>query len=70
MLQKLTVNRLYEIIADSMESNLEPVYVDKRKGDIEHSIADIDKMSEINFKADSSNFEKQINETIQWFKEN
>lgn len=53
-----------------MESNLEPVYVDKRKGDIEHSIADIDKMSEINFKADSSNFEKQINETIQWFKEN
>ena len=30
----------------------------------------IDKMSEINFKADSSNFEKQINETIQWFKEN
>ena len=46
------------------------VYVDKRKGDIEHSIADIDKMSEINFKADSSNFEKQINETIQWFKEN
>ena len=60
----------YEIIADSMESNLEPVYVYKRKGDIEHSIADIDKMSEINFKADSSNFEKQINETIQWFKEN
>ena len=68
--EKLTVNKLYEIIADSMESNLEPVYVDKRKGDIEHSIADIDKMSEINFKADSSNFEKQINETIQWFKEN
>ena len=40
-----------------MESDLEPVYVDKRKGDIEHSIADIDKMSEINFKV-SSNFEK------------
>ena len=43
-----------------MESNLEPVYVDKRKGDIEHSIADIDKMSEINFKADSSNFENRL----------
>ena len=41
-----------------------------RKGDITHSIANIDKMSKINFKSDYSNFEKQINKTIQWFKEN
>ena len=68
--KKLTINRLYEIIANSLDSDLKPTYVDKRKGDITHSIANIDKMSKINFKSDYSNFEKQINKTIQWFKEN
>ena len=68
--KKLTINRLYEIIANSLDSDLKPTYVDKRKGDITHSIAHIDKMSKINFKSDYSNFEKQINKTIQWFKEN
>ncbi|URN49821.1 GDP-mannose 4,6-dehydratase [Methanobrevibacter sp. TLL-48-HuF1] len=68
--KKLTINRLYEIIANSLDSDLKPIYVDKRKGDITHSIANIDKMSKINFKSDYSNFEKQINKTIQWFKEN
>ena len=68
--KKLTINKLYEIIADYLNFDLKPKYLDERKGDIKHSRANIDKMSKINFKTDSSNFEKQINETIQWFKEN
>ena len=59
--KKLTINRLYEIIANSLDSDLKPTYVDKRKGDIPHAIANIVKMCKINFKSEYSNFVKQFN---------
>ena len=68
--KQLTVNRIYEIIADHLNCNLKPKYLSERKGDIKNSIANIDKMNKINFKSHPSTFEEQINETIQWFKEN
>ncbi|WP_299525830.1 GDP-mannose 4,6-dehydratase [uncultured Methanobrevibacter sp.] len=68
--KEITINKLYELIANSLNCDLKPKYLDERKGDIKHSIANIDKMSKINFKINPHNFEKQINETVQWFKEN
>ena len=66
--KKLSINRLYEIIKDTLCSDLEPKYLPERPGDIKHSLADISNMEKINLKIDSDNFESQLIETINWFK--
>ncbi|WP_405295580.1 NAD-dependent epimerase/dehydratase family protein [Methanobrevibacter sp.] len=66
--EKLTVNRLYEIVKNTLESNLKPRYLPERLGDIKHSLADVENMKKINLKIDSGNFEDQLVETINWFK--
>lgn len=66
--EKLSINQLFEIIKKTLDSNLEPKYLPERQGDIKHSLADVKKMENINFKIDSKNFEKQLEETINWFK--
>lgn len=65
--EKLTINRLYEIIKKTLKSDVEPEYLPERAGDIKHSLADVSKMEKINFKVDSSQFEEQLVETIKWF---
>ena len=62
------MHQLFEIIKKTLDSNLEPKYLPERQGDIKHSLADVKKMENINFKIDSTNFEKQLEETINWFK--
>jgi UDP-glucose 4-epimerase len=66
--EKLTINRLYEIVKDVLGSDLEPKYLPERPGDIKHSLADVSNMEKIGLKIDSSNFEAQLIETIDWFK--
>ena len=66
--EKITINQLYEIVKKTLNSDLEPKYLPQRQGDIKHSLADVKNMEEINFKIDSGNFEKQLEETINWFK--
>ena len=66
--EKLTINRLYEIIKNTLESDLEPQYLPPRAGDIKHSLADNSNMKNIDLKIDSSNFENQLIETVEWFK--
>ena len=66
--KKLSVNRLYEIVKDTLGSDLEPKYLPERPRDIKHSLADISNMEKINLKIDSDNFESQLIETINWFK--
>ena len=66
--KKLSINQLYEIVKKTLDSDLEPVYLPERQGDIKHSLADISNMEKINFKVDSSDFEEQLKETIEWFK--
>ena len=68
--EKLTVNRLYEIVKNTLGSDVEPNYLPERLGDIKHSLADTSNMKNINLKIDSSNFEKQLQETVNWFKMN
>ncbi|MBE6508083.1 MAG: NAD-dependent epimerase/dehydratase family protein [Methanobrevibacter sp.] len=66
--KRMSVNRLYEIIKDTLNSDIEAKYLPKRKGDIKHSLADVSNLERINVKIDSENFENQLIETIEWFK--
>lgn len=66
--KKLSVNRLYEIIKETLGSDVEAQYLPERAGDIKHSLADVSNLEKINFKSDSDNFEEQLKETINWFK--
>lgn len=66
--EKLTINRLYEIVKNTLGSELEPDYQPERLGDIKHSLADVSNMENINLKIDSSDFEQQLSETVNWFK--
>lgn len=64
---KLSINQLYEIVRKTLGSDLQPVYLPERQGDIKHSLADITNMEKINCKVDSTDFEKQIMDTVKWF---
>ena len=66
--EKLSINQLFEIVKKTLKSDVEPNYLPERQGDIKHSLADTTKMSKINFNIDSSEFESQLEETINWFK--
>lgn len=66
--EKLTINRLYEIVRDTLGSDLEPKYLPERPGDIKHSLADVSNMEKIDLKIDSTDFEAQLQETVNWFK--
>ncbi|WP_296857619.1 GDP-mannose 4,6-dehydratase [uncultured Methanobrevibacter sp.] len=66
--EKLSINKLYEIIKQILGSDIEPEYRKVRPGDIKHSLADVNNMKKINYKVTHENFEKQLKETINWFK--
>ena len=66
--EKLSINKLYELIKQTLGSNIEPEYKKVRPGDIKHSLADVNNMKKINYKVTHENFEKQLKETINWFK--
>jgi len=66
--KKLSINQLFDIVKRTLGSDLEPKYLPKRAGDIKHSLADTSTMEKINFEIDHNNFEKQLEETINWFK--
>jgi len=66
--KKLSINQLYEIVKDTIDSDVEPKYLPTRKGDIKHSLADVKNMEKINFKIDIDDFENQLQETVNWFK--
>ena len=66
--EKLSIYQLYEIVKKTLNSDIEPKYLPTRQGDIKHSLADISNMKKIDFKVDSSDFEEQLKETIEWFR--
>ena len=66
--KKTTINELYKIISETLGSNIEPKYLPERKGDIKHSLADVNNMKKIDYKVNLNDFENQLKETINWFK--
>ena len=67
--EKISVNQLFEVIKETLGSDLEAEYLPERQGDIKHSLASVENRDLINFNADSSEFENQLIETIDWFRE-
>lgn len=66
--KKITINQLYEVVKNTLGSNVEPKYLPERQGDIKHSLADVNNMKKINCEIDSKDFNMQLEETINWFK--
>lgn len=66
--KSMTINHLFEVIRDVLESDIEVKYLDERPGDIKHSLADISNLEKINFKPDDDKFEEQLRETVRWFR--
>ncbi|WP_405283307.1 NAD-dependent epimerase/dehydratase family protein [Methanobrevibacter sp.] len=64
----ISINQLYDIIKKTLGKNIKPKYTSPRQGDIKHSQANIEKMEKINLKINNDNFEKNLIETINWFK--
>ena len=67
--KSMTINHLFDIVSDVLESDIEVKYLDERPGDIKHSLADISNLKKINFKPEEDKFEEQLRETVEWFKE-
>jgi len=63
-----TINKLIQTINKLTDKNIKPIHVDKRSGDVLHSLADISKSKEIlNFKQ-KYNLEEGLKNTIEWYK--
>ena len=65
--RKTTINQLFEIVKDSMGTDIEPLYEDERVGEIKHSVADISKASSIGY-SPKNDFKDELIETVNWFK--
>ncbi len=61
-----SVNYLFNIIKEKLNSNLNPIYAEKRKGDIINSLADISKSKEFGYNPNVS-LEDGLDKTINWF---
>lgn len=68
--KSMTINQLFEIIRDVLDSDIDVKYLDERPGDIKHSLADITNLKNINFEPSTDKFEEQLKETVSWFKKN
>ena len=67
--KKITINQLYEIVKKTMKTEIKPKYLPERAGDIKDSQADNSNLNKIKLKIDTNNFEKQLFNTINWYKE-
>ena len=65
---RVTINRLWELIASLSDQQIEPVYHPARSGDILHSLGNISKArSRLNFKNDMS-LERGLGLTLDWYR--
>lgn len=65
--RRTTINQLLNLINEVMETDVEPVYMDPRKGDIKHSLADISSAKSFGFNP-SPEFKDDLRETVEWFR--
>jgi nucleoside-diphosphate-sugar epimerase len=64
--ESTTVNEMFDIIKEKLNSDINPVYKDVRKGDILKSLADISKAKEFGY-SPSVDFKTGLEKTIDWF---
>lgn len=66
--KQISINQLFNIIKNTMNSDLNAKYLPERPGDIKHSLADVKKLEKINFNINSKEFESHLINTINWFR--
>ena len=64
-----SVNELFRLIKEKLDSKITPMYEDKRKGDILNSLANIYSSRKIGYNP-SIDIEEGLEKTIEWFKQN
>lgn len=61
---------IYYALTKALDKNIEPIFGPDRKGDIKHSNADISKAQEYLGYNPVYDFERGLNEAIEWYKQN
>lgn len=64
---RTTLNDLYHKIAETLNSDIKPIYSETRKGDIKHSNADITKASNDLLYLPKFNIDLGLKKTIDWY---
>ena len=67
---QVNLNELYQKLSELLNKKIEPVYGPERAGDIKHSNADIGKARKLLRYAPDYSFERGIERTIEWYREN
>lgn len=67
---QVNLNELYQKLSELLNKKIEPVYGPERAGDIKHSNADIGKARKLLRYAPDYSFERGIELTIEWYREN
>lgn len=67
---QVNLNELYQKLSELLNKKIEPVYGPERAGDIKHSNADIGKAKKLLKYAPEYSFERGIELTIEWYREN
>jgi nucleoside-diphosphate-sugar epimerase len=66
--ESITLNRLFEIIKKELKSDISPIFVDSRVGDVKHSLADISKIQNLTGYKPVVKFEEGIKKTIEYYR--
>lgn len=66
---QVNLNELYQKLSELLNKKIEPVYGPERAGDIKHSNADIGKARKLLKYAPDFSFERGIELTIEWYRE-
>ncbi len=67
--RRVSINDLVFTIKNWLNSPVEPIYQDARKGDVQHSLADISKAQKFLKYEPKVNLEEGLKITIEWFKQ-
>ncbi len=65
---RITLNELYDIIRNELDSTVEPIHADPRPGDVRHSQADISAAAELLGYAPQIDFRDGLATTVAWYK--
>jgi UDP-N-acetylglucosamine 4-epimerase len=67
--ERITLNNVYNKVAELLEKDLKPIYKEDRPGDIKHSLADISKAKTLLGYQPLYSFYEGIEKTISWYKD-
>lgn len=67
--ESFSVNHLYHFIREYLKSDIQPVYIQPRAGDVRNSLADISLAKELLGYAPTTRFETGLIKTIEYFKQ-